>query len=213
MSLVRNAYHDNVRWDIFPYLPRSPGRVLDVGGGIGATAAAIKKESDCKEIGVVDLVAPNAQDADIDFSYSASLEDPEILDKILSERGKFNTILCLDILEHLNDPWKIVKRLENLLDTDGVIIASIPNVQHISVVAPLLRGYWQLKDDGILDRTHLRFFTKHSAVQLMTCGALRLEIVDSLLQRKSRSGRLNTMTAGIFENFLTTQFVIRVRKS
>jgi 2-polyprenyl-3-methyl-5-hydroxy-6-metoxy-1,4-benzoquinol methylase len=212
MSLVRNAYHDNVRWDIFPYLPKSPGRVLDVGGGIGATAAAIKKESNCKEVGVIDLVAANAQDTGIDFSYSASLEDPEILNTILSERGTFDTILCLDILEHLKDPWKVVQNLENLLDAGGVIIASIPNVQHISVVGPLLKGYWRLADDGILDRTHLRFFTKQTAVELMTNGSMKLEVVDSLLTKKSRSGRLNAITAGVFENFLTTQFVVKVRK-
>ena len=124
----------------------------------------------------------------------------------------FDTILCLDVLEHLLDPWGIIRKIDLLLADGGYVIASIPNVQHVSVVGPLLSGNWELKDEGILDRTHLRFFTKRSAAALMSSSGMSLELVEPLLWKNSRSGRLNALTAGVFENFLTPQFVVRVRK-
>lgn len=212
MSSYRNAYHDNVRRDVFPYVPRPAGSVLDVGGGVGATAAALKSEGYCDKIGVIDLFAPDVKQSGVDFSYSASLEDPEVLQKIKRDQGRFDTILCLDVLEHLFDPWKIIRELEELLAEGGCIVASIPNVQHYSVVGPLLRGNWELKDAGILDRTHIRFFTRNGAIKLMTGSGMKLEFVTTLLRKKSRIGRLNMLTMGVFENFLTTQFLVRVRK-
>lgn len=212
MSSYRNAYHDNVRRDVFPYVPRVAGRVLDVGGGVGTTAAALKSEGYCESIGIIDLFAPDAKRAGVDFSYSASLEDLTVFRQIRKEQGRFDTILCLDVLEHLLDPWRVVKELEELLEQGGCIVASIPNVQHFSVVGPLLRGNWELKDAGILDRTHIRFFTRRSAIELMTVGGMSLELVTPLLSKASRAGRLNALTLGFLENFLTVQFLVRVRK-
>ena len=64
-----------------------------------------------------------------------------------------------DVLEHLVDPWAVLARLARLVCDGGQILACIPNVQHYSVIVSLLRGKWDYQDEGLLDRTHLRFFT------------------------------------------------------
>ncbi len=212
MSKVRNAYHDNVRRDVFPFIPVPAKRLLDVGGGVGATASALKNAGMADWTGVVDLVAPSTEEMDIDFAYAASLDLAGTYEAILQEHGQFNTILCLDILEHLKEPWDAVKHISNLLAPGGYLIASIPNVQHASVTWPLLRGRWELADDGILDRTHIRFFTKRSAVDLMMETGLELDLVTPLINSRSKAGMLNTGTAHIFENFLARQFLIRMHK-
>ena len=211
---VRTDYHDNVRRDVFSLITKDGGVVLDVGGGVGATARAIRLEGLCDRVGVIDLVAPPIELGAIDFSYAGSLEDPSFLDRVVSEQGPFDTILCLDVLEHLIDPWATVARLHRSIKKGGTMVASIPNVRHLSVVGPLLlKGSWKLDDEGILDRTHLRFFVKQSAVELLTSSGLKLEIVQALLPDNTRAGRLNRFTAGLFEDFLTVQYAIRVRRT
>src|SRR4030067_687595 len=75
----------------------------------------------------------------------------------------FDCIVSNDVLEHLVDPYEVLTRLKGKLSGKGVIVASIPNVRHISVLKDLiLKKQWRYADDGILDRTHLRFFTRRS---------------------------------------------------
>ena len=71
------------------------------------------------------------------------------------------------VLEHLVNPWDCLKRHLDLLADDGLVAACIPNVQHWSVIASLLSGEWPLEDQGIFDRTHLRWFTKSSIEKLI----------------------------------------------
>lgn len=79
---------------------------------------------------------------------------------------KFDAIIFGDVLEHIANPHEILEICQNHLVKNGFIIASIPNVSHYAVRAMLLEGRWEYSDLGILDRTHLRFFTKESASQL-----------------------------------------------
>ena len=72
-----------------------------------------------------------------------------------------------DLLEHLNDPWQAVSNIYKLLKPGGALLASLPNVQHISVVMDLLHGFWHYEEAGILDRTHLRFFTRNSVAEMI----------------------------------------------
>jgi 2-polyprenyl-3-methyl-5-hydroxy-6-metoxy-1,4-benzoquinol methylase len=128
--------------------------------------------------------------------------------------GRFDLILCLDVLEHLVDPWLAVERLvtDHLVE-GGSLIVSLPNVRHHSVLWPLLvRGRWNYTDDGLLDRTHLRFFTKQSALSLaMNVG--KVELIRSTGLEAGRKTRwVNWMTLSLFRPFLEFQYLIRVRK-
>lgn len=89
------------------------------------------------------------------------------------------------MLKHLRDPWSTVEKLHKGLTLNEIIVASIPNVNHHSLVVPLvLRGRYELQDAGLLDRTHLQWFTKASAVDMMTKSGFKLVTVGGYLGRK-----------------------------
>jgi 2-polyprenyl-3-methyl-5-hydroxy-6-metoxy-1,4-benzoquinol methylase len=208
---VREHYHDHVRADVIPHVPKHGGTLLDLGGGIGATAARLKALGHADRVGVVDLVDPPADALDRDFSYAGNLEDPALLDRIIAEQGPFSTILCLDILEHLVDPWRVVARLHAGLAPGGVIVASIPNVRHYTALAPLLfRNRWALSDAGILDRTHLRFFVRDSAIELMTSSGLKLEEIVPKAGGGGKVRAFRKLTLGMLNSFTDLQYIVRV---
>lgn len=83
------------------------------------------------------------------------------------ESGKFDVIMLGDVIEHLRDPERTLGELIELLDDDGRLIVSVPNVGHIDVRLMLLEGTWEYQRDGLLDDTHLRWFTGESLRRLL----------------------------------------------
>lgn len=205
-----DQYHKHVRSDVFDIVPQPAGRVLDLGGGVGATGAALKRARGATHVVVADLVTGDTADG-VDVAVSGNLEDPAFLRTLLADHGPFDTILCLDVLEHLRDPWTTVAELRSGLAENGVIVASIPNINHHSLVLPLVfRGRYELQDAGLLDRTHLRWFTRASAIEMMTQSGLKLETVSGYLGRKK--GLINALTFGTLARFMIMQYLIRVRR-
>lgn len=202
-------YHSHVRFDVLPFVPKTGGRLLDIGGGIGATALEARSRGLVGQAGVIDQVPALSG---LDFSYNGDLNDLDFLESVGRAQGPFDTILCLDILEHLFEPWDVVAKLQTMLVPGGVIVASIPNVRHISVVAPLLlRSSWQLADDGVLDRTHLRFFTRSSAIELMTRSGLQLDLVRPLLDGQKATKLFGWVPIGAVRDFAALQYLVRVK--
>jgi hypothetical protein len=118
-------------------------------------------------------------------------------------------------LEHLVDPWAVVRKLDGLLRPGGILIASIPNVRHVKVLAPLvLRGRWDYTNSGLLDRTHLRFFVRGSAIALLESSGLKVDAVEANgpLSPGSVLALLNKLTFTMFQEFLDFQYLIRARK-
>lgn len=213
---VVEGYHNDVRDDVVPYIPRHTGTLIDIGGGTGATAAHVKALGLAGRVGVADQVSSDRAQEGIDFHCSGDLEDPAFLAKVVEQEGPFDTILCLDILEHLVDPWRIVAQLHQALAPGGHIVASIPNVRHYRVAAGLLfRGRWDLQDAGILDRTHLRFFVKDTAVQLMTHTGLELEtVVTPPRMRHPRLAKaLHVVGFGRLDSLVAVDYIVRVRRT
>lgn len=209
---ARPDYHQLVREEVVPLVPKMGGTLLDVGGGVGATAMRIKELRLVDRAGVVDLVAASANPG-IDFAHGGNLEDPALLDRVIEAEGPFSAILCLDVLEHLVDPWQTVARLHQALKPGGVIVASIPNIRHYSASLPLLfRNRWQLEDSGILDRTHLRFFVRESAIELMTHSGLMLDEVRGTPAQARRMHWFRAATLGLLNSFTDLQYLIRVRR-
>ncbi len=81
--------------------------------------------------------------------------------------GPFDVILCADVLEHLVDPATVLRRLNRHLAPQGLVVVSVPNVAHLWIRLLLLSGRFEYGDRGILDRTHLRFFTARSLRRLL----------------------------------------------
>ena len=96
------------------------------------------------------------------------------MDNNLDNLGTFDLILALDVLEHLKNPNRVLLQLAKMLSPTGTIIVSVPNIARISVAVRLLFGKFEYADSGIMDQTHLRFFTAASAVKLMNLAGIEV---------------------------------------
>jgi 2-polyprenyl-3-methyl-5-hydroxy-6-metoxy-1,4-benzoquinol methylase len=127
------------------------------------------------------------------------------------EPDSLDLILCLDVLEHLIDPWTVVQRLRKLLKPGGAIIASIPNIGNRKVIFPLLfMGKWNYMDEGFLDKTHLRFFVRATAIQLIESSGLKVDMVLTTGLGKSRKSKIvNAMLPRFIKSLFERQYLIR----
>lgn len=206
------AYHDAVRRDVVPFL-KPDSRILEVGCGTGATLSFLKQQGLCRWAGGVEYVPAAAERARqaADQVWQGDVENMS-LD---IAPGSLDAVLCLDVLEHLVDPWRTAQRLASLLAPGGVLVASLPNIRNDRVLRDLLlRGKWEYRDDGILDRTHLRFFTHDTAVALVAGAGLTVEAVQPLVRLKPWRLKwiLNRLSGGRMVQFYATQFLICGRR-
>ena len=160
----------------------TPGSlVLDLGTGSGALGQYLREHSGC----TVDGLTINREEADLARPYYrrvevANLEEPGW--GALFEGARYDFIVCADVLEHLREPEKALRTCAGLLAAQGKILISVPNAAYGGLVAELLEGDFTYRDEGLLDRTHLRFFTSRSLQQFLeaegwTVGAMeRIEL-------------------------------------
>ena len=207
-----NDYFKNVRQEILPLLPNHVGRLLEVGCGAGDTLSFLKSSGRCGWAAGMEIFPAAAQSAreKIDFVLEGNIETVNLPFDINS----LDVILCLDVLEHLIDPWDVIRRLHTLLKPGGILICSIPNVRHYRASIPLLfLGRWRYSDHGILDKTHLRFFTRESAIELAASSGLLVDKVNSTgLEKWSKAGIANLFTLSIFKRLFEFQYLIRATK-
>lgn len=156
------------RYSSHDYVRRMVGNnreVLDIGCGGGDFAAELKKNGN--RVTGVDLL-PEALNRDAFAQYFSADLDRGIGSVIASLSGKrFERVLLLDILEHLRAPESILKDCRALLDRNSQLIVSVPNIANITVRLMLLFGQFNYTERGILDRTHVRFFTRKTARRLL----------------------------------------------
>ena len=165
-------YYAFVRKDIEPLLPSKAARVLEIGCGGGGTLAWLKESGRAQWTAGIELSAEAAAVAKTRVDEVHCGDAGDLLAKF--PQGSCDLILCLDVLEHLVDPWSALNAIHGLLRPGGRIITSLPNVRHHSVVLPLLlRGRWEYREAGIMDRTHLRFFSRQGIAALMRGAGLR----------------------------------------
>lgn len=205
----KSDYFSSARTEILDLLPDFSARVLEIGCGSGQTLEMLKEKNLCLETVGVELFTAAADEARnrVNSIYCMDVEKSPMPDNI----GKFDLILLLDVLEHLVDPWALLSSLvENHLAVRGKVIVSLPNARHFSLVLPLLRGRFDYVERGILDKTHLRFFTKDSATKLLETSGLNIESIKSTsLDLHLNSGKLNAITLGLLSGFITSQYIFK----
>lgn len=207
-------YYQHERRSISAHIAEGPHRVLDVGCGAGNFGAYLMKARKAREVCGIELFPQAADQAKSKLNQVLcgnvdSLDLPAIQDFFGGD--EFDYVVCADVLEHLVDPWKALLMLAALLRPDGRVVISVPNVRHWSVWLPLLtRGRWDYQLAGIMDRTHLRFFTKATASELVSSAGLGAEDVRPLIGGRSRI--LARAGLGFFDEFLAIQWVFICRK-
>jgi SAM-dependent methyltransferase len=199
------------RQDVIPLVRGRHGRILEIGCGEGSTSHALKSLGVAGWACGVELSAEAAEVARerLDLVIEGNVERVDLP----IESGSIDTVLALDVLEHLMDPWSTVARLTRFLRPGGAMIVSLPNVRHIRLLRDLVvRGEWRYQDAGTLDRTHLRFFTRRSAIELLASNGLVIDAVHSTgsAQRPGSPAHLmNRATLGFASEFFDYQYIIR----
>jgi len=152
----------------------SGARVLDVGCGSGCVTEVIAER--CQ----VELLAlePDGERASRARERGLSVEQAYLTEGFFEAEGQFDVILLIDVLEHLPAPGAFLQLVRSGLRPGGCVIASIPNVAHWSVRRQLARGEFHYERTGIMDATHLRWFTRSSAQRLFERMGFQVERVD-----------------------------------
>lgn len=155
--------------------------VLDVGCSIGQLGAALKKEKACRVIG-------------LELNRDAARIAENVLDQVvvgdacttdfvsLAGSERFDAVIFADVLEHIPDPESVLREASKSLSSRGVILISVPNVAHASVRLALLDGKFEYRTEGLLDKTHIKFYTRESIHQLLNrAGLAAVEVTRTYL--------------------------------
>lgn len=214
-SAKPSNYYDHLRREVLELIPVGASRLLDVGCGAGILGSALKAAAKI-EVHGIELVPDVAAIAAtrLDRIWTSSVEDalPQLPD------SHYDCIVVADVLEHLIDPLSVLRALRNKLRPHGIIVASIPNVQNWGVLSALIEGRFDYTADGILDRTHLRFFTRRSVEQLFWSAGLKIEILATTTRGPSlpeafsaECERAGLDAESIRRDAMTFQFLVRAQ--
>ncbi|MFI0398160.1 MAG: class I SAM-dependent methyltransferase [Thiolinea sp.] len=171
-SLDNNHSHSK----IVQLIPRY-AQVLELGCSTGAMSRLMKEQCEAQVFGVEkDPQAAWQAQRYCDYVFTEDLDDPKSLDALQFE--KFDVITLVDVLEHLRYPQQLLERLKPFMMDESVILLSVPNVAHTSVRLELLTGDFRYEEAGILDATHLKFFTLNSLKALIERSGFMINEID-----------------------------------
>ena len=181
-------YYENIRQDMLKYVPEGTKTSLEFGCGCGGFSALLKE-------------ARNVETWAVELDERAAAEAAKRIDTVIHgdaleslaqiPKGYFDCIILFDVLEHLADPYTLLERLKATLSDGGVLLASIPNVRYYRVFADyVFGGNWDYQTHGVLDSTHLRFFTRKSIAKTLQKLGFEILTLEGLHATSSRTYRL-----------------------
>lgn len=158
--------YDVLNEDLFALIPESSHRFVDIGCMLGTMAKAVRaRRPDCEYIGID--IDEGYVDAAKDHCTRAILGDVESLpEEIWGGLFPSDCWIMGDCLEHLRDPWTLLKKVRAQIAPGGAIVVCLPNAQHWSVQARLATGQFFYEQSGLMDRTHLRWFTRSTMIKM-----------------------------------------------
>jgi len=186
-----NTSYIGLRSDLIKYISGQNNNVLDVGCASGTNGKYLLDNNIAKIVYGVEFDKEMASEAEKKYSkvFTGDLNSKDFRIEILNNEIKFDYILFGDILEHLLDPYTVLKELKAVLKENGKIIISLPNIAHIETFIQLfVKGTWPRNPRGIFDATHLRWFTKKDVYNLASVCELNLDIYEPKLRARDALG-------------------------
>jgi O-antigen biosynthesis protein len=223
-------YYECVRPEVIEeiYAQKLPTqRILELGCSTGATAFTLRQHMACEYYEGLELCAEAAAVAQtrLDKVQVVNLEQASLEELGLAE-GSFDLLIGLDVFEHLYDPWATMAKFTQCLKSGGHLVTSFPNTQNITILEGLVNGTWEYEQAGLLDATHIRFFTMKTLNQMIAgCGLeilkyeLRMRPLPDMSQVKDEGNTLTSekfilrnLTREELLQFCAYQYIVTARK-
>ena len=215
METNQSAYFRNLRPEMLEFIPDDATVLLEVGCGTGAFAANLAQARAAAGVSV--------EVWGVEMDENSAQEAATVLDRVLQgdvgsvlpdlPTAHFDCLILNDVIEHVPDPSELLRSLRPLLKPGGHLVASIPNVRYFfNVVDLAVHGRWEYTDEGILDRTHLRFFTRSSMMHLLEeCGFDSVTSVGINPTGSFKFTLANLLTLGRWSDMKFLQFACLAR--
>lgn len=165
------------------YLPKNPTTVIDIGCGDGSFAETVKQLTGA-EVWGIEYKDEEAQKAKsiLDTVFSGPCEN--FIDELPD--NYFDVIYFNDVLEHLVDPYTVLEKVRTKLKPNGVVISSIPNIRYYNALLKLIFAKdWKYERAGVMDHTHLRFFTKKSIIRMYENAGYKIQLHEGINKSSS----------------------------
>ena len=209
-SLRADAYGGD-RPEVRALVPRAARRVLDLGCGAGALGAALKRERDVEVVGVeADAGAAAIARERLDRVVESDAEELLSRPVTAADLGRFDCLVAADSLEHLRDPWTALAAAAELLEPGATAVVSLPNARYFETFWQLgVRGRWPRREQGIFDRTHLRWFALRDARELLEGAGLAVVGVTALIRIRPKGSRFDRWFAWLARTPLRELFAFQ----
>ncbi|TAM06627.1 MAG: class I SAM-dependent methyltransferase [Paraburkholderia sp.] len=187
-SSTRGLYHTAGRADLANMLTNTPSVILDVGCATGSNAALVKERfPGSRAFGIeMNREAAKLAGEKLDHVMVGRFEDFD-LEKEGIARGSLDAVLLADVLEHMYNPWDVMVKLREYMSPTGQLVLSIPNIRNLWIMEELGKGNWSYADAGLLDITHIRFFTRNEMVKFCEETGYRIVQTSNSLDGRLRS--------------------------
>lgn len=170
VEIHKDLYLNSSRSEMTKYIPDKAIKILDVGCSDGAFSSMLRRREN-RELWGIEMNAQTANSAQLVCNYVLVGDFSDVFDQL--PKNYFDCIIFNDVIEHMYSPWDVMNKVKELLAPAGVMISSIPNFRFIANLIEIIIGgdFRYRKEGGILDDTHIRFFTSKSIVRTYKeCG-------------------------------------------
>ena len=214
---VFNRSYIGLRYELMQFIEGTNRIILDVGCATGVHGKYLLDHKVAEAVYGIEYDYDMASVARRSY-IDVQCDDIEEMDlNTIYKDIQFDYIVIGDVLEHLKDPWKILKILVQFLKVDGKIIFSVPNFGHIDVfIHVFLKGYYPYNERGIFDKTHIRFFTWKNIEELVEQSSLEILKIHRNYRYRDKYGSefpfYGKLLKYFFRNFYTFQYVVLCQK-
>lgn len=205
----RMHYYNRQKNVLCSFVSIGENTIFDLGCGSGTVGRNLLKAGKAKEVIGIEIFPKAAREAGKYYTkvYTGNVEEMDF-----DYNKYFDYVVCGDILEHLVDPWAMLKKIHRWMKDDGKIIISIPNIRYFRIIRDLFFfGKWEYKNAGILDRTHLRFFTRSSFYSSLKDTDYSVITYQAVIHGNKKK-IFNKLTLGSFAELLASQYVFVAQK-
>jgi len=207
-----DSYYQGTRSEMLRFIPEGVDTVLEVGCAAGGFGCQLK-ERGVREVWGVEVVESAAQQAQKVLDKVLIGDIADLIDQL--PIGYFDVVVFNDVLEHMVDPFTVLARIRSKISGRGMVVSSIPNIRYYHTLRDLvLHKNWEYEESGILDRTHLRFFTTRSIRNMyerLGYRVLRHEGNNPMPKRPMSYRLANLLVRGKISDMQYQQFVTWAR--